>query len=203
MGTVFPTDLRLLKFAGETQFSCSIANAKLESSLTDARVYMLSHPKESDATKLLDRLILFVACFLRFYQLFAFFVTLVLELNVLFCAFVPHNAEGEEMRSSSENITRIFVARIPLSVKEAAFRSHFKKYGEIMDLYMPKDPSTKGHRGIGLITFANVDFVDDLKSETHEHGSLDVVVDRATHKEDNYQYPLGTGLLVANSMLLD
>ncbi|KAI3813357.1 hypothetical protein L1987_18078 [Smallanthus sonchifolius] len=93
----------------------------------------------------------------------------------------------EEMRSSSKKITRIFVARIPLSVTEAAFRSHFEKYGEIMDLYMPKDPSTKGHRGIGFITFANADSVDDLMSETHELGGSDVVVDRATPKEDNFR----------------
>ncbi|MFS8033307.1 putative RNA recognition motif domain, nucleotide-binding alpha-beta plait domain superfamily [Helianthus anomalus] len=93
----------------------------------------------------------------------------------------------EEMRSSSKKITRIFVARIPLSVTEAAFRSHFEKYGEILDLYMPKDPSTKGHRGIGFITFANADSVDDLMSETHELGGSDVVVDRATPKEDNFR----------------
>ncbi|KAK1438999.1 hypothetical protein QVD17_04814 [Tagetes erecta] len=91
----------------------------------------------------------------------------------------------EEMRSSSKKVTRIFVARIPLSVTEAAFRSHFEKFGEIMDLYMPKDPSTKGHRGIGFITFANSDSVDDLMSETHELGGSEVVVDRATPKEDN------------------
>ncbi|KAI7746916.1 hypothetical protein M8C21_020645 [Ambrosia artemisiifolia] len=93
----------------------------------------------------------------------------------------------EEMRSSSKKITRIFVARIPLSVTEAAFRSHFEKYGEILDLYMPKDPSTKGHRGIGFITFANADSVDDLMSETHELGGSEVVVDRATPKEDNFR----------------
>ncbi|KAK9053241.1 hypothetical protein SSX86_029873 [Deinandra increscens subsp. villosa] len=93
----------------------------------------------------------------------------------------------EEMRSSSKKITRIFVARIPLSVTEAEFRSHFEKFGEILDLYMPKDPSTKGHRGIGFITFANSDSVDDLMSETHELGGSDVVVDRATPKEDNFR----------------
>ncbi|XP_076946526.1 uncharacterized protein LOC143618081 [Bidens hawaiensis] len=93
----------------------------------------------------------------------------------------------EEMRSSSKKITRIFVARIPLSVTEAVFRSHFEKYGEILDLYMPKDPSTKGHRGIGFITFANADSVDELMSESHELGGSEVVVDRATPKEDNFR----------------
>ncbi|XP_024975929.1 RNA-binding protein Musashi homolog 2 isoform X1 [Cynara cardunculus var. scolymus] len=93
----------------------------------------------------------------------------------------------EEMRAPSKKVTRIFVARIPPSVTEAAFRSHFEKFGEITDLYMPKDPSTKGHRGIGFITFANADSVDDLMSETHELGGSNVVVDRATPKEDDFR----------------
>ncbi|GFP88233.1 heterogeneous nuclear ribonucleoprotein 1 [Phtheirospermum japonicum] len=93
----------------------------------------------------------------------------------------------EEMRSSSKKVTRIFVARIPPSVSEAVFRSHFEKYGDITDLYMPKDPSTKGHRGIGFITFANFEAVDDLMVDTHELGGSAVVVDRATPKEEDYR----------------
>lgn len=94
----------------------------------------------------------------------------------------------EEMRSAhSKKVTRIFVARIPLSVTEVEFRRHFERYGEITDLYMPKDPSTQGHRGIGFITFANAESVDDLMPETHELGGSNVVVDRATPKEDDFR----------------
>ncbi|KAK3015459.1 hypothetical protein RJ639_006821 [Escallonia herrerae] len=82
----------------------------------------------------------------------------------------------EEMRASSKKVTRIFVARISPSVTEATFRSYFEKYGEITDLYMPKDPSTKGHHA-----------VDDLMSETHELGGSSIVVDRATPKEDDFR----------------
>lgn len=93
----------------------------------------------------------------------------------------------EMMKSSSKKITRIFVARIPPSVSEATFRSHFEKYGEITDLYMPKDPTTKGHRGIGFITFASAESVDSLMKDTHELGDSTVVVDRATPKEDDFR----------------
>ncbi|KAL9245796.1 hypothetical protein vseg_019404 [Gypsophila vaccaria] len=93
----------------------------------------------------------------------------------------------EMMRSSSKKITRIFVARIAPSVTESNFRSHFEKYGEISDLYMPKDPSTKGHRGIGFITFASSESVDNLMKDTHELGGSTVVVDRATPKEDDFR----------------
>lgn len=93
----------------------------------------------------------------------------------------------EMMRSSTKKITRIFVARIAPSVTEPNFRSHFEKYGEITDLYMPKDPTTKGHRGIGFITFASSESVDSLMNDTHELGGSNVVVDRATPKEDDFR----------------
>ncbi|XP_057972417.1 uncharacterized protein LOC131160600 isoform X2 [Malania oleifera] len=93
----------------------------------------------------------------------------------------------EEMRAPAKKVTRIFVARIPPSVTEAAFRSYFETYGDITDLYMPKDPSTKGHRGIGFITFTSAESVDHLMAETHELGGSTIVVDRATPKEDDFR----------------
>ncbi|KAJ6378565.1 hypothetical protein OIU78_028743 [Salix suchowensis] len=89
------------------------------------------------------------------------------------------------MRAPSKKATRIFVARIPPSVTETTFRSHFEKYGEIIDLYMPKDHSSKAHRGIGFITYASADSVDNLMAETHELGGSTVVVDRATPKAND------------------
>ncbi|KAF9623042.1 hypothetical protein IFM89_036178 [Coptis chinensis] len=88
----------------------------------------------------------------------------------------------EEMRAPAKKMTRIFVARIPPSVTEAAFRSYFETYGDITDLYMPKDQSTKGHRGIGFITFESSDSVDSLMSETHELEGSTIVVDRCNTK---------------------
>lgn len=96
----------------------------------------------------------------------------------------------EEMRAPARKVTRIFVARIPQVVTEATFRSHFEKYGDITDLYMPKDQGSKMHRGIGFITFENADSVENLMADTHELGGSTVVVDRATPKEDDFR-PVG------------
>ncbi|XWS45268.1 hypothetical protein CRYUN_Cryun15aG0121900 [Craigia yunnanensis] len=93
----------------------------------------------------------------------------------------------EEMRAPVKKATRIFVARIPLTVDESAFRSHFEEYGEITDLYMPKDQVSKAHRGIGFITFASADSVENLMADIHELGGSTVVVDRATPKEDDFK----------------
>ncbi|XP_059458976.1 uncharacterized protein LOC132188513 [Corylus avellana] len=96
----------------------------------------------------------------------------------------------EEMRAPAKKVTRIFVARIPQSVTEESFRSHFEQYGDITDLYMPKDQGSKMHRGIGFITFASADSVDNLMAETHELGGSTVVVDRATPKANDFR-PIG------------
>ncbi|CAL9228219.1 unnamed protein product [Arabidopsis halleri] len=92
----------------------------------------------------------------------------------------------EEMRQPAKKVTRIFVARIPSSVSESDFRSHFERYGEITDLYMPKDHNSKQHRGIGFITFSSADSVEDLMEDTHDLGGTTVAVDRATPKEDDH-----------------
>ncbi|KAI5418087.1 hypothetical protein KIW84_042649 [Lathyrus oleraceus] len=96
----------------------------------------------------------------------------------------------EEMRALVKKVARIFVGRIAPSVTEATFRSHFEKYGDITDLYMPKDLGSKTHRGIGFITFASADSVENLMKETHELGGSDVVIDQATPKEDDFK-PIG------------
>ncbi|TYJ10450.1 hypothetical protein E1A91_A11G208700v1 [Gossypium mustelinum] len=96
----------------------------------------------------------------------------------------------EEMRAPIKKVTRIFVARIPPSVDESTFRRHFEEYGEITDLYMPKDQVSKAHRGIGFITFASAESVENLMADAHELGGSTVVVDRATPKEDDFK-PIG------------
>lgn len=96
----------------------------------------------------------------------------------------------EEMKpQGSKKATRIFVARIPQSVDESMFRRHFEAFGEILDLYMPKEHGSKGHRGIGFITFQSADSVDSIMQESHELGGTTVVVDRATPKDEDVRYP--------------
>lgn len=80
--------------------------------------------------------------------------------------------------------SRIFVARVPLSVTDEMFRSYFEKYGVITDLYMPKDKGSRSHRGIGFLTFENSDSVDKIMAETHQIAGTTVAVDRATPKEE-------------------
>ncbi|KAG6511688.1 hypothetical protein ZIOFF_029765 [Zingiber officinale] len=86
----------------------------------------------------------------------------------------------EEMKGPTKKATRIFVARIAPSVTEAMFR---RERNCIMD------QGSKGHRGIGFITFDNADAVDLIMAESHELGGSTVVVDRATPRNDEVRYP--------------
>ncbi|KAL3592123.1 hypothetical protein D5086_010763 [Populus alba] len=90
----------------------------------------------------------------------------------------------EEMRAPTKKATRIFVARIPPSVTETTFRSHFEKYGEIIDLYMPKDPKRTGHRGFGFVTFAEDGVADRVSRRSHEICGHQVAIDSATPIDD-------------------
>uniref|UniRef100_A0A0E0HDN5 RRM domain-containing protein n=1 Tax=Oryza nivara TaxID=4536 RepID=A0A0E0HDN5_ORYNI len=96
----------------------------------------------------------------------------------------------EEMRAPGiKKATRIFVARIPQSVDESKFRRHFEAFGEIIDLYMPKELRSKSHRGIGFITFRSAECVDNIMQETHELDGTTVAVDRATPKDEDVRHP--------------
>ncbi|KAL6610078.1 hypothetical protein ACP70R_040047 [Stipagrostis hirtigluma subsp. patula] len=117
--------------------------------------------------------------------------------NVLECEHVLGNrtlevkiaTPKEEMRAPGKKATRIFVARIPQSVNESMLREHFEAFGEIIDLYMPKEPGSKGHRGIGFVTFESADCVDRVMQETHELDGTTIVIDRATPKDEDVRYP--------------
>eukprot|EP00250_Pteridium_aquilinum_P032854 c480_g1_i1 orf=436-1779(+) len=80
--------------------------------------------------------------------------------------------------------SRIFVARVPLTVTDEMFRSYFEKYGTVTDLYMPKDKGSQAHRGIGFVTFEDSESVDKIMSETHQIAGATIAVDRATPKEE-------------------
>eukprot|EP00245_Coleochaete_scutata_P010137 TRINITY_DN349_c1_g1_i2.p1 TRINITY_DN349_c1_g1~~TRINITY_DN349_c1_g1_i2.p1 ORF type:complete len:413 (-),score=78.98 TRINITY_DN349_c1_g1_i2:603-1841(-) len=90
----------------------------------------------------------------------------------------------EEMKPSGKKSSRIFVARIPTSITEESFRRHFSQFGVITDAYMPKEPSTGTHRGIGFITYDDPAAVDTVVAETHELGATQLAVDRALSKDE-------------------
>ncbi|CAN6984416.1 unnamed protein product, partial [Brassica rapa subsp. trilocularis] len=81
----------------------------------------------------------------------------------------------EEMRHPAKKATRIFVER----------------YGEITDLYMPKDPKRSGHRGFGFATFAENGVADVYPGDLMK--SVDKSWDMECRAQDNQDQTGGTG----------
>jgi len=100
---------------------------------------------------------------------------------------------------------RIFIAKIPPRVSADDLRRHFQVYGPIEDAYRPKDFVKNTFRGIGFVAFAGPDSVDRALVEKHYLGGAEVVVDRATPKEDSTGHsndsPDDTGLKSAEASL--
>ncbi|KAG5535618.1 hypothetical protein RHGRI_023394 [Rhododendron griersonianum] len=97
----------------------------------------------------------------------------------------------EEMRAPSKKVTRIFVARIPPSVTDEAFRSGIS-YCRIQ---VPKGIVELGSSLTQMLTvtcllhpLSLAESVDNLMAETHELGGSAVVVDRATPKSQEEDF---------------
>jgi len=48
---------------------------------------------------------------------------------------------------------KIFIGGLPFSADEDVIRDDFGKYGEIEDVYLPKERDTGKLRGFGFVTF--------------------------------------------------
>lgn len=85
--------------------------------------------------------------------------------------------------SAPNRTTRLFVARIPGAVSDQQFRSYFEQFGIVQDAYMPKDAFKQGHRGIGFVTYATVEPVEQIMASAHTLNGQELAIDRATPKE--------------------
>jgi RNA-binding protein Musashi len=69
---------------------------------------------------------------------------------------------------------KIFVGGLPSTITEEGFREYFEIYGQVTDVVVMYDPSTRRPRGFGFITFSSEEAVDKVLHKTfHElHGKL-------------------------------
>ncbi|XP_057974800.1 uncharacterized protein LOC131162385 isoform X2 [Malania oleifera] len=50
---------------------------------------------------------------------------------------------------------RLFIGRIPIEATAVDIRLHFSQFGQVLDVYLPKDDRRTSHRGFGFVTFAD------------------------------------------------
>eukprot|EP00891_Asterochloris_glomerata_P000126 jgi/Astpho2/126/e_gw1.00004.19.1_t len=120
------------------------------------------------------------------------FVTYVHQADAQNTAALEHQIDGRRCEAKvalprggthPNRTTRIFVARIPPTVQDAQFRSYFEQFGRVQDAYMPKDAFKQAHRGIGFVTYATAEPVEQVMSTAHSLHGQELAVDRATPKE--------------------
>lgn len=120
------------------------------------------------------------------------FVTYLHQGDAQQVAMTDHQVDGRRCEakfalprggSTPNRTTRIFIARIPSAVSDQQFRAYFEQFGIVQDAYMPKDAFKQGHRGIGFVTYAFVEPVEQVMGSTHTLNGQELAIDRATPKD--------------------
>lgn len=76
---------------------------------------------------------------------------------------------------------KIFIAKLSLTTNEDTLRRYFEKFGEISDVYIPKDPIRRESRGIAFVMFEKEEAIDTvMQQKDHEIDGRLISVDRAT-----------------------
>ncbi|KAG1673833.1 RNA-binding protein Musashi Rbp6 [Nymphon striatum] len=84
--------------------------------------------------------------------------------------------ETQQQQNNSNNPSEVpndpgkmFVGGLSWQTAQESLRDYFGKYGEISDVMVMKDPTTKRSRGFGFVTFADPSSVDKvLANGPHE-----------------------------------
>eukprot|EP00967_Tisochrysis_lutea_P152836 scaffold300343_cov28-Tisochrysis_lutea.AAC.3 len=60
---------------------------------------------------------------------------------------------------------KIFIGGLPFGADEAQIRADFGKYGEIEDVYLPRERETDKLRGFGFVTFKDARDAQDASDQ--------------------------------------
>lgn len=89
-----------------------------------------------------------------------------------YCVF-SHSQDGNNPMMSR----KIFIGRVTEDISTDDLRSYFNKYGEVVDVFIPKP-----HRAFAFVTFADSDAAQSLCGEDHIIKGASVHVSSAAPK---------------------
>ncbi|MCO5597843.1 hypothetical protein L7F22_051927 [Adiantum nelumboides] len=75
---------------------------------------------------------------------------------------------------------KIFVGKLPSETTTEDLRQYFNNFGRILDVFLPKDPKGKGHRGFAFVTFMDEGPADRVCHRPHELLGHEIAVDHAS-----------------------
>jgi len=88
------------------------------------------------------------------------------------------------VKDEPEHLCKLFIGGLDSRTTDEGLKSHFEKYGEIVDVIVMKDPQTKRSRGFGFVAFSQSYMVDEAqKSRPHNIDGKDVDVKRAVPRD--------------------
>lgn len=79
------------------------------------------------------------------------------------------------------NIPKLFVGRIGFETTVQSLRSYFSQFGEVIDVYIPKDAQTQRGKGFGFLTFASKSSIHTVLDPNLKHvlDGREIIVDYA------------------------
>lgn len=75
---------------------------------------------------------------------------------------------------------KIFVGKLPSETSSEDLRQYFGNFGRILDVFLPKDPKGKGHRGFAFVTFMDEGPAERVCRRSHELLGHEIAVDHAS-----------------------
>ncbi|KAI8420997.1 hypothetical protein MSG28_008134 [Choristoneura fumiferana] len=92
---------------------------------------------------------------------------------------------GDDGFDEPEVHRKIFIGGLNYRTTDDSLKSHFEKWGEIVDVVVMKDPKTKRSRGFGFITYSKAHMVDDAQNNRpHRIDGRVVETKRAVARQD-------------------
>ncbi|XP_054706193.1 heterogeneous nuclear ribonucleoprotein A1, A2/B1 homolog isoform X2 [Uloborus diversus] len=93
---------------------------------------------------------------------------------------------SSDHESEPEQFRKLFIGGLNYKTTEESLKSHFEKWGEIVDCVVMRDPHTRRSRGFGFVTFKRAHMVDDAQAaRPHEVDGREVEPKRAVPREDS------------------
>ncbi|XP_045460526.1 heterogeneous nuclear ribonucleoprotein 87F-like isoform X2 [Harmonia axyridis] len=93
--------------------------------------------------------------------------------------------QGEDDGKEPEQYRKLFIGGLDYRTTDDSLKKHFEQWGDIVDVVVMKDPTTKRSRGFGFITYSRAHMVDDAQNaRPHRVDGRVVEPKRAVPRQD-------------------
>ncbi|KAK9884847.1 hypothetical protein WA026_009073 [Henosepilachna vigintioctopunctata] len=92
---------------------------------------------------------------------------------------------GDDDVKEPEQFRKLFIGGLDYRTTDDSLKKHFEQWGDIVDVVVMKDPTTKRSRGFGFITYSRAHMVDDAQNaRPHRVDGRVVEPKRAVPRQD-------------------